>query len=97
MRLRAKKDDNQQEIERVLRQVGCSVADTSSLGSGFPDLVVGRLNNNYLLEVKDGNKPKSKRGLTPDEHRFQLKWRGNYAIVSSVNEALKAVELGKLM
>lgn len=91
MRRAAKVDDNQGEIVAALRAAGCSVTSLASVGRGCPDLVVGRAGVTYLLEVKDGKKPLSKRRLTPDEKAWHESWRGQVAVVESVQEALTAV------
>ena len=93
--MRAKrKDVNQSSIEKSLKQLGFSVADTSALGNGFPDMVVGYAGTmNYLFEVKDPNKPPSKRKLTPDEQTFKEKWRGQYAVIETVDDALRIINL----
>lgn len=86
-------DDNQTEIVKALRSIGCSVAITSAVGSGFPDLVVGRHScGTLLLEVKDGRKPPSKRKLTEAELRFHGSWLGGpIAVVDSVESAIRAI------
>ena len=91
MRRAAKVDDNQGEIVAALRAAGCSVTSLASVGRGCPDLVVGRAGVTYLLEVKDGSKPPSKRRLTPDEKAWHGAWRGQVAVVESVQDAFKAV------
>jgi hypothetical protein len=93
MRRAARVDANQAEIVEALRAVGCSVAITSAVGQGFPDLVVGRRGVTYLLEVKDGDKPPAARKFTPAERAFKNFWRGHYAVVLDVPEALRAVGL----
>jgi hypothetical protein len=87
----AKKDDNQREIERALIALGASVTDTSTIGCGFVDLVVGFRGQNFLLEIKDGAKVPSKRKLTDDETTWHLLWRGQAHIVESVRDALDVV------
>jgi hypothetical protein len=47
----------------------------------------------FLVEVKDGAKPPSARQLTPDQERWHREWRGPVAVVTSVDEALRAVGL----
>lgn len=91
MKLKPRKDTNHPNIVLALRQVGCSVADTAALGHGFPDLVVGFRGKNFLLEVKDGSLPPSRRKLTTDESAFHENWRGQIFVVTSVEEAIAVV------
>jgi len=92
--VRAKRvDANQAEIIKALMAIGCTVADTSRAGEGFPDLVVGYRGVNYLLEVKDGNKSSSRRALTPAQAEFHKKWHGKVVVVESVEDALRVVSL----
>lgn len=88
MRRAARVDDNQAAIVAALRQAGASVAITSGVGGGFPDLVVGYRGANYLMEVKDGRKPASRWRLTEAEQRFFDDWLGEANVVKSVREAL---------
>lgn len=91
MRARGRTDANQTPIVNALRAVGCNVAITSALGSGFVDLVVYRPATGLLrlMEVKDGSKPPSKRKLTPDEEEFATKFP--VWVINSVAEALTAM------
>lgn len=91
MRRAARIDANQPEIVEVLRSVGASVAITSMLGDGFPDIVVGYQDANYLIEIKDGSKPPSRRKLTPDEQEWHNLWRGSVSVANSPEEALKII------
>lgn len=85
-------DENQPEIAKEFRRLGCTVAITSSLGAGFPDLVVGLLGRyNLLVEVKDGAKPPSKRKLTDDEQEFKDNWSGRYDIVETLEDVHRLV------
>jgi len=81
-------DRNQNEIVEALRRIGCSVAVTSGVGVGFPDLVVGYRGANYLIEIKDGSKPPSEQKLTPDQQDFKALWRGQYAVVNTPEKAI---------
>jgi Holliday junction resolvase len=92
MRTKGRTDDNQTAIVKALRNAGCSVAITSDVGGGFPDLVIGAHGKNYLLEVKDGNKPPSERKLTAAQNSFHGEWEGQVDIVYSVRGALEWLE-----
>jgi Holliday junction resolvase len=91
MRRAARVDANQNEIVNALRRAGASVAVTSHVGGGFPDVVVGFRGVNYLFEIKDGSKPPSKRRLTDDEQRWHDGWNGEVVVVNDVDEALKMI------
>jgi len=94
MRRAGRIDPVQRDIVRALRAAGCSVQpiqSTSASDKGVPDLLVGRGQINYVLEVK-----------TPGEHlndaqvEWHNRWRGKMpAVVRSVDEALRACEVWK--
>lgn len=68
MRRRAKVDANQKQVTKELRQLGCFVEPAlSRLGGGVPDLLIGYRGSWFLCELKDPDKPPSKRALTEDE------------------------------
>ena len=60
-----------------------------SVGKGCPDILVGRNGMNYLIEIKDGNKPKSAQKLTPDQVEWHEKWNGSVVVINSAEQALK--------
>lgn len=91
VRRAAKVDGNQHAIVRALRDCGCSVQSLAAVGAGVPDLLVGVRGENLLLEVKDGRKAPSRRGLTPAQEEWHAGWRGRVAVVSCAAEALAAV------
>ena len=92
-------DRNQAIIVKALRASGFSVAITSTLGSGFPDLVVGidfgGLLGKYtaLVEIKDGSKPLSCQKLTADEQKFFENWTGHYHIIRSVEDVASLLDM----
>lgn len=92
MRKAAKVDANQAEVVEALRTVGATVQSLAAVGVGVPDLLVGFRLKTYLLEVKDGKKPPSKRELTPDQILWHIDWNGGpCVVVTSVGEALAAI------
>jgi hypothetical protein len=95
VRLRARRDANHAHIRDRLREIpGVQVADTGGLGDGFPDLVASRRGYGIrLLEVKDPEKPPSKRRLTVDEEEFRRKWAEWYVVVETLEDALVALGL----
>ena len=99
----AKVDDNQRDIVETFRLLGCSVADTSPVGGGFTDLVVGFVTRkfpgavNVLVEIKDGNKPPSKRKLNPKQQDFHDSWIGPVEIAESTEDAMRIVRKYRYM
>ena len=91
MRRAARVDANQPDIVKGLRAVGASVAHIHMVGQGLPDIIVGFRGVNYLLEIKDENKPPSKRRLTPDEKDWHDNWRGSVHVVNNEDEALRVI------
>jgi hypothetical protein len=88
----ARIDSNQNEIVAALRKIpGVSVAITSALGDGYPDLNIGREGKTFLVELKNGLLTPSKRKLSPDEEKFMKQWRGHYAVCNSLDEVLKVI------
>ena len=85
-------DANQKEIVTGLRKLGVSVTPTHMVGDGFVDLVCGWKGQNFLLEVKDGEKPPSARKLTPDEVEWHGNWRGKAHIVGSLEHAIEVIK-----
>lgn len=86
----ARIDENQPGIVKALRRTGCKVLSLASLGQGCPDLLVcnsrGQL---FLLEVKDENKPPSKRKLTPMQVELHQEWP--VTVVFNAAQAIEAV------
>jgi len=91
MRRAAKVDANHADIVSALERVGAIVQSLAAQGSGVPDLLVGYRGINYLIEVKDGSKPPSKRTLTSAQQDWHQQWRGQVAIVHSEDDALTVI------
>ena len=92
-RYAAKVDANHLEIVEALRDAGgdrISVVSSARMGDGFPDLVIGLDGDTYLAEVKDGDKPPSRRALTPDQVAFVNNWRGRNILLFYSPEAARA-------
>jgi len=95
MRRRARKDENQNPIVAALNDLYVSVVDLSAVGCGLTDLLIGHRGVNYLIEIKNPNQPKSKRKLTKDQVEFHATWRGQKAVVESVDEILQIIGVTK--
>ncbi len=88
-------DANHHETARANEGDGVATFSAASYGVPCFDLVCFdpiAVQASYLLEVKDGSKPASRRRLTESEWRFAARWPGPLAIVCSEQERRAAVE-----
>jgi hypothetical protein len=97
LRQAAKVDRNQPEIVKALRKIGAGVLITSQLKKAFDILVFYRYNT-YVMEIKDGELPPSKKKLTDGEQECKemIESHGcKYHIVESIEEAFKILGVGE--
>lgn len=87
-RYAAKTDNNQAEIVKTFRAMGCTVQDLSAVGQGCPDLLVGVSGYNLLLEVKN---PETRGKLSMDQVLWHDDWRGQVQVVKSAEHAIRIV------
>jgi hypothetical protein len=104
IRYKLKKDEAHAKIARELLEAGFSVADTSRVGGGFPDLAISRNNVCALVEIKTLKYlPKmSKTAVkTPSDHRsagqikFHSQWKG--PIITAYNSSQVIYEFNMLV
>jgi hypothetical protein len=93
MRKRSRKDGNHNELVKVFEQLGCSVAQLHAVGiPGFPDLVVGCMGSNRLVECKSNATAYGRAGLNANQSAFNRDWRGERMYtVSSPDEVIALV------
>lgn len=85
-------DANQVAVVAAFRATGASVLHLHTVGDGCPDLLVGVLGVDQLVEVKDGRKPASARALNSDQEKFRRQWRGRIVeVVYSPEDAVSLV------
>lgn len=90
MAVRAKRTDTaHRTILSELRQAGFAVADTSSLGGGFPDAVISRNFLTALLEIKSkrGRKTAQER-LREAQKDFHSTWKGPIIVAFTTADVL---------
>lgn len=88
VRRAAKVDGNQSEIVEALRGIpGLTVAITSAVGNGFPDIVVGYRGFNFLFEIKQ----RPEQQLNAVQQGFHDNWHGQVQKVSSLKEIITAM------
>lgn len=93
MRRAAKVDRNQSEIVEILRRYGAAVIITSQLKNAF-DILVGYNGKLFVMEIKDGELPPSKKRLTPGEQKCKdtlQKVKVNYYVVESPEQAIDII------
>ena len=85
-------DTNHAEIVKALRKIGASVWDTSRVGHGWPDLVVGWRGRNIFIECKwlrpthEGGRHKETKGQLESKSA----WRGDaWIVVTSPEDAIE--------
>ncbi len=87
MRQIARVDTNQAQIVAAARKLGAGVLHLHQVGQGCPDLLLGIHGINLLIEVKVPGAD-----LTPQEALFHMTWRGQVAIVRSVEELVEVMK-----
>lgn len=88
MRRIARKDANHVKVVEQLRKAGVSVLDIAVL-KNCCDIVCGFRGKNFLFEIKDPEKVKSQKRLTPGEEIFHKSWYGQVNVIETADEALK--------
>ncbi len=83
----AKVDSNQKEVVAAFRKAGWYVLIISQL-KNCCDIIVSKGGRTVAVEIKDGTLPPSKQKLTPGEQKFSDEWKGEFAIITSVEDAL---------
>jgi len=84
-RNRSKRDANHNDLTKAFEQLGCSVQDLSHAGvAGWPDVVVGCIGRNHLVEFKNPETAYGRAGLNPNQQAFARDWRGGqlYAVTT---------------
>ena len=83
-----RKDGNQRDFEKAFAAMGYSWRDMSSVGSGFPDMIVAKHKVTILIEVKrDG-----KQSLRPGQEIFRQTWKGHIITAHDPSVAVKQCE-----
>lgn len=81
-------DGNQARIVAALEKTGATVQTLGAVGRGCPDILVGRLGVNILLEIKN---PEGKNKIGPEQEEWMKRWRGQVVVVRDEYEAMRVV------
>jgi hypothetical protein len=83
------RDTNHRELMDLYLALGCSAIDTTMVGGGFPDLVIGCVGDQDLVEVKFETGR-----IKPSQLTFNRDWRGRMpAIVRTREDVIAHVQL----
>ena len=91
-RYSARTDSNEASIVKDLRKMGYSVQ------TGVDDILIGANGLNYWIEIKDPKHVSKKTGKINEsakkesQKRLEREWKGNYHIVSSLEEILEILK-----
>jgi len=85
-------DANQAELVAEVRRLGGEVQHLHTLGHGCPDLLIAFADRWLVVEVKDGEKPPSRRRLTPDEERWHARFPATVLIWESVEDVQRTLQ-----
>lgn len=91
MRRAAKVDANQSEIVAALEKAGASVTSLAAVGKGVPDLLVAYRGCWYLLEIKNPERSRKRRGFLATQAAWSDGQRAPVRLVMDVDDALRAV------
>lgn len=82
----AKKDANHNSIVSALEAAGIAVVDVSSMGYGFPDLIVCRRGITLLVEIKNPLTPYGRRGMNQKQKDWAASWPQPVFILKSLDD-----------
>jgi Holliday junction resolvase len=77
-------DKNQQLISDTFRKLGYKVKDCSSVGKGFPDLIISKTGENILVECKTETGR-----LTIDQLKFISEWNAAVYICLDADDCVQ--------
>ena len=92
----AKIDKNQPEIVKALRKIAGVTVQVS-----MDDILVGYRSTNYWFEIKEPETVSNVTGevqpskIKPSQHKLIAEWKGQYSIVSSIEEILEIMCITK--
>lgn len=81
-----RKDANHNDLAQVFTDLGCSVLDLSMVGNDCPDILVGIVTFNVLVEIKSG-----KGKLSEGQERFRRDWNGPVEVCRDGNDVVDVV------
>ena len=90
----ARTDQNHASLLKNIRTIPrVTVCDLGGTGSGCPDVMLGFMGCNYLLEIKRPDVVPSASKLNDMQVEWHDKWTGQVAIVRTFDDVLKVLGL----
>jgi Holliday junction resolvase len=89
MKYKLRRDEFHTQIANELTEAGFSVADTSRVGDGFPDLAIARNNVEALVEIKTprGRKTALER-RSARQIDFARQWKGPIIVAYNASQII---------
>lgn len=84
------KDASQDGIVAALKAVGATVEDMSRVGR-VPDLLVGYLGRNYLIECKPATGSAKQLRLRDTQEKWHGEWEGQVAVAHTPADAIRII------
>ncbi|WP_396615465.1 hypothetical protein ACHZ97_14405 [Lysobacter soli] len=86
-RAHSRRDANHAALAKRFEDLGCTVQDLSHVGvAGWPDVVVGCIGRNHLVEFKNPETAYGRAGLNANQREFAQRWRGGQMYAVSTPE-----------
>ena len=83
------RDANQSKLVQALEQIpGLDVVDLGAVGDDVPDILIGYMHRNFLVEIKT---PTGR--LSPGQKEWHINWPGQNAICRTLDDILKVIGL----
>ncbi len=82
------RDRNHAEVMDVFRSLCPVVEDHSQGDHGYDLLILNARGVAWVVEIKDGSLPPSRRALTPNEKAARIRWGRRFRVVTSIDEAI---------
>ena len=91
----ARKDGTHDARARDFLECGCTVLDTHAVRiPGFPDLIVGCIGVNHLVETKDLTTDYGRKGLNANQASFARHWNGGPVFcVATQSDVIELVQI----
>ena len=90
----AKTDQNHSALLKQIRKLpNVSVCDLSGAGGGVPDVMLGTKGANLLIEIKRPDVAPSASKLNDKQEEWHGEWRGQVAIVRTLDDVLAVLGL----